>query len=283
MVLAAETLRVQTTNPLTEVYDRPSFSGQVIEKLKKQTVLEVSPRKIVGPDGIGAFYEYKNSAGRSVYIGDSEVNPAPAPPVVAAPIKIVPPMSEPEANTIETARRSKARVRPELASESVGSMPSQLGFNFGVVNYAEKYLETRYQASRPSVGLGFQSFFGNSKIFGFDANLLFSPGAPKFLTEAGAQGVSGGYLLIADYQAVARFTLVKNLQVKLGAGLAMINSKFNTTLVTEAYTSGSTRAGAVAGVGISYMLSDWALMLDVRQFIEKESYLGSQVSVLFPL
>lgn len=315
--LAAETLRMQTSTGNAEVYDQPSFSGKVLARLKAQTIINVNAKKIVGPDGIGAFYEFKSNSGKTVYINDSLLNLAPAPvakapapapvvkaapkapivkapapaapvalaPVPVAPVAVAPVVREPIVNEppdlveqalppqTDASRGSKLRLKSE----------SYMGLNLGVINYAEKYNETRYQASRASFGFRHQAAMGSSRILGTEFNLLFSPGAPKFLIDAGASGSSGGYLLIGDYQFVGRWAMTKNFQAKLGGGLAIINSKFNTTLITEPYTTESTRAGAALTAGVAYTAPTWAFVLDVRQFVEKESYLGSQVSFLIPL
>jgi hypothetical protein len=270
--LGTDLVRMQTINANTEVYDRPSFSGRVVERLKMQSTLDVSPKKIVGPDGIGAFYEFKNASGQSVYIADSELNPVP---------KIQPPAAPVVAAPIEPARKVVTKLKTETpAQEPTASPASQLGVHFGVINYAEKYNETKYQAARPSIGLTHQNFLDYATTWSSEINLMFSPGAPKFLVDAGAQGQSSGYLLILDYELLAHYALTSNLRFRIGGGLALINSNFTTTVIGEAYTSQSTRAGAVMGTGLSYTTPNWTLSWDLRQHFEKESYLGSQISLL---
>lgn len=301
-VFAAETIRVQTVNPNVEVFDRPSFSGRVVERLKVQSVLEVTAKKVVGPDGIGAFYEFKNSSGGSVYISDSDVNPAPvqvakpAPPMTpAAPAPVIPktlprkltPATSPNiaipviaAPTTTTA--PLVEPKPVIAT-TAQSRASLTGINLGIVNYAEKYKDVRYQAARSLVGFNYQDYFGESANYGFNFNLGFSPGAPKFLLDAGAQGASTGYLMMADFELMANFFAASAIQLKFGVGASFISSKFNTTVISEPYTSESSRAGAVLSTGVSYNSANWTLLLDLRQHIEKESYLSSQVGILIPI
>lgn len=285
---AEKVLRMQATAPLTEAYDRPSFSGKVVMKLPGQPIIEVNPKKIVGPDGIGVFYEYKLPNGRLVYINDSNLEPAPVVatatpgPVVVAPspkpvIAAAPPKAAPRPEPIRAAPvvMESAKVKPK-------ALPSYLGFNLGVLNYAEKYQENRYQANRGLIGLRLTSFFGNSRNFGYESNLMFSPGAPKFLYEAGASGASGGYVAIADYKLLASANLSQNFALKAGLGAAVFKSQFQTIMINEPYASNSTRAGVSVNAGLSYLSPSWGMILDLQQFVEKESYTGSQISFLFP-
>lgn len=304
-VFAAETIRVQTVNPNVEVFDRPSFSGRVVERLKVQSVLEVTAKKVVGPDGIGAFYEFKNSSGGSVYISDSDVNPAPAQvakpapqvvpvaPVASAPIvpKTLPRKLTPATSAniaIPVIAAPTTTTAPLAETKPVDAPVTQTraaltGINLGVVNYAEKYKDVRYQAARSLVGFNYQDYFGGSANYGFNFNLGFSPGAPKFLLDAGAQGASTGYLMMADLEFMANFFAASAIQLKFGLGASFISSKFNTTVISEPYSSESSRAGAVMSTGVSYNSADWTLLLDLRQHIEKESYLSSQIGILIPI
>lgn len=301
-VLAAETIRVQTVNPNVEVFDRPSFSGRVVERLKVQSVLEVTAKKVVGPDGIGAFYEFKNSSGGSVYISDSDVNPVavqvakPAPPVTpiaSAPVvpktlprKLTPPTSPNIAIPVIAAPTTTTAplVEPKPVVPAMAQSRAALtGINLGIVNYAEKYKDVRYQAARSLVGFNYKDYFGESANYGFNFNLGFSPGAPKFLLDAGAQGASTGYLMMADLELMANFFATSSVQLKFGVGASLISSKFNTTVIAEPYTSESSRAGAVLSTGVSYNSANWTLLLDLRQHVEKESYLSSQVGILIPI
>lgn len=342
---ANETLRMQTVSPNAEMYEKPSYSAKVVGRLRLQTVLLVNPKKFVGSDGIGVFYEAKTSDGKTVYVADAVLAAAPAakapvkvvaksepsaapkapettasrpveipvprtapipvPVVAATPApRIAEPVSaprpapvtqapapaksdnfanldEPAPAMTEASRRARIAANENSANYG-GARPNYFGVNFGMVNYAEMYKGSVYQAPRLSMGLKYSGTFEN-RWSGYEANLLFSPGAPKFLVDAGAAGSSGGYLAIGDFQFVARFKMSSNLEAKIGAGAGVINSKFNTTMITEPYTSESTRAGALANVGLSYTRPSWAMIFDLRQVMENQSYLGSQISFLFPL
>lgn len=264
--------------PKADLHTKPSFSSPVVVTVSKGTLLRVSARKVVGPDGVGVFYPVQGPSGHRGYVSDVEIEPAPT-------------KTEPApkaAGTSATAPGPVAVSRPTspapLPIESQGAdketEKGHLALGVGLLNYAEYYRSQLYQAHRISLVLGrhlASDWFGGMRS---DFQIAFSPGPPKFLTSVGAEGDSAGYFASVDYQLQKRFLKQSSFQFFLGLGVSVIHTQFQTSLLGVPYSSTSTRPGANLGFGALWNGSSWGLSFEVRNYFERAIYQNVQLSLL---
>ncbi|MGE4130910.1 MAG: hypothetical protein AB7F86_04695 [Bdellovibrionales bacterium] len=249
-----------------ELYKRPSFQSKVIETLQAGSFVHMLTKKYVGEGGLGVFYKVKTSSGKIGYLTDSDVSQgsATAPP----PIPTSPPVTAP----------AQPVVRPSKPKNS-----AFWGLAIGNIDYAEEVAGQKYHRGQLIAGARRVGPRWTEWGLGTNASLNLSPGAPKFLREAGAYGETSGFLILADFLIDYRFLKSSPFNVLLEAGPAIKYSKYSTNIANEKKEANATKFGAALGLGFSYQQRGFMLLIDLKLNIEASTYLSEYLSLLIQL
>lgn len=291
--LAASIRRFVVVVPQAVVHQKASFSSPRIEILPQGTILRISSRKAIGPDGVGVFYPVVTPSGKRGYLSDVEVEPAPATAPAVQQSSPAPVAGTPSAGATPSPGSAPAgpfaspqapvqTVPPVLLPPPPMSSPqaekSYWGFGIGSLQYGEKYLDQNLHANRMAFSMVWQS--AKDLFLGLRPNVqgMLSPGAPHFLVGVGAEGTSGGFLLGADFQLQKRLLKQSLMQPYIGIGAAFIHTQFHTDLIGVPYKSTATRLGGTASLGLFVDRGSWGFTVDLRYYLENAAYPGLQFS-----
>lgn len=256
----ASTLRAQIGSE-TDVYAQPNFNSRKIEHLQPGTVVFMKTEKFIGTGGMGVFYKVKTPSGKIGYITDSDLLAESAEPLKPIPVPGTQPSSAPP---------------PPSPKEGSSTL---WGLSVGLVNYAEKIEGTKYEKQHIFFGARRTGAAKKSNEWRTDAGIVMSPGAPKFLADAGAYGSTTGFILLTDFLFLKPLFASPSYMVFVAGGPMAAYSSYKTNIGTGPYTGSEFRMGGVADAGFALQFSGNALRLDIKYFVEKTMYLSEMITL----
>lgn len=173
-----------------------------------------------------------------------------------------------------------------VAEASPGEQPehsSLWGATAAIVNYSEKLRGQSY--SKMHLFAGVRRTQVKAKPFDWrqEAGLLFTAGAPRFLTDAGAFGLSSGFILIGEYLFLRPLLNYEKFSVFGAVGPMVAYSKYTTNFDDGPYSKTSIRPGLVLDMGGSMkVLRKNYLRADLKVYIEQTFYTSQTLTFQFP-
>lgn len=269
------TLKVQITVDI-EVFAQPDLNAKVIETVPKGQYLTMKTDKVVGSGGIGVFYKVKTQRGRVGFVVDSDLpttgDELPK-PIAPAPRLEAPPPPPPPRPRVEKKVKPPAPTPPSPPLQKENS-ESAWGLVVGAASYSEKFEEQKRSATQLFFGFRWTSAGGAFLGGRADLGAVLSPNAPKFLSSAGASGKTSGFIFLADPTVLYDVLGGESFSLYVGAGPLLGYSKYSTNYNGLPKDSSGFKLGAVAASGFSLDFSSGLARLEVRYFIESNSYLG---------
>jgi hypothetical protein len=193
-----------------------------------------------------------------VPIGVYQPSPSPAPPLPQ-------PATEPE------------------KAEPAGPAGSALwGITAAVIQYAEKLRGKSWSRSHIFMGLRRTGNKSNPKSWRSDAGLVFTAGAPRFLSQAGAYGNTSGFVVMAEYLFLKPLIAKETYSLFGAVGPMIAYSSYKTNFDDGPYSHSGARPGLVVDAGTSVkVLRRNHLRADAKIYIEQTFYTGLTLTFQF--
>ncbi len=254
----ATSLRVQVASE-ADVYAQPNFESKKIEHLEKGTVVTMRTDKFIGGGGMGVFFKIKTPSGKVGFITDSDLLSQSAEGLKPIPVPA-------------------SQAAPAPPPKPVAPKPLW-GLSLALVNYSEEIKGKTF--SKPHLFFGARRTGAPMKLWNMrtDAGILVAPGAPKFLSSAGAYGKTTGFITLIDCLALVPFAGGKSYNFFAGAGPLLAYSNYSTNLDTGPFSVAEFRVGIDADLGFALNFSGNSLRFDLKYYVEKTMYLSEMVTL----
>jgi hypothetical protein len=280
-----------------EVFSKPDFRSTSLGYIAAGTVVPVSLQKHVGVGGMGVFYKIRMPTGALGFVTDTDLvagtdgkvkvvsapalqapkpppTPPPQPQVAAQPPPVQP---KPQAT-------AQPAVQPPAPTPTQSiAVPTLWGATVAAVEYTEKVRGKEYSQNHIFVGPRRTSGANSPKGWRQEIGLLFTVGAPRFLSEAGAYGETSGYIVLAEYLFIKPFVSSKTFTLLAAAGPLLAYSSYKTQFTEGPVSESSFRPGLVLDIGASFqVLGDKFVRADAKILIEQTLYYAPTITLQFP-
>lgn len=259
-------------NPGALVYISPDFDAEVIGQLDEGQAIEASVRKF------GPFHRIKYTESKLGYIADNDF------------------AFKDLSNGNRKEKESAKEPHKENLKEKKQELPKKNFSLYGSQFWGPLFSYLSYREDTMGMNPTQKSFFFGAKFVGPDffiegdthteVNVLLRTSAPEFYKQATGIGTSG-WIFLPDFLIQNVQPQSKNLMTSYGYGLMFRYSKYDVGLSNGAggvnyYSLEDMILGGVANAGFFYRINSMTLRGEYKLYVEKMTYWGLSLSLLFP-
>jgi hypothetical protein len=255
------------------VYKSADFDSSVIGYLPRGKKVRVSSKPF------GAFHRVSLRQGMIGYISDADLVSSDGRPMSelnsAKPLK--------SKISKDKGRKGKELKQDKLQRRLPVTVAMAVGPTYGLINYRELINRRDYSDQISFFGLKFTTRAGFiDGSFGLELDALYFSGAPAYYGTVSTVAPTG---YIAIFDAILTYSLFNFSRnqgaVTVGAGPVLGISETRTEASGQKFKQNRTELGAVINAGAHYRIHPVILKFEPRYYVERSSYLGYHLSVLY--
>lgn len=161
--------------------------------------------------------------------------------------------------------------------------PTLWGLQVAIVQYSEKLRGKTWSRSHIFMGARRTAPKADPMAWRSDVGVIFTAGAPRFLSQAGAFGESSGYVLMAEYLWLKPLIVKEKYSLFGAVGPLIAYSTYKTNFDDGPYSRTAIRPGLVldAGASIKVLRKNY-LRADLKVYIEQTFYTAQTVTFQIP-
>jgi len=256
------------------VYKSADFDSAVIGYLPRGKKVKISSKPF------GAFHRVGLKQGMMGYISDADLLDTEG-----RPMSEVNTVKEIQKNTkgSKSARTKKDKEISSSSRKRPVHVATAIGATVASISYRELINRRDYSDQITFFGLKFTTRAGFiDGSFGMELDALYYSGAPGYYSTVSSTAPSG-YIAIFDLVLTyAIFDFSKHAgAITVGAGPMLSLSETRTELAGQKFQQSRTELGAVLNATVSYRIQPVILKIEPRYYIERSSYIGYHVSLLY--